>query len=114
MSNTVTTPVEKTFTYRTIEDVIAAHREIGHHYFDRSTMRAFNSKVESGAVAIHDESGQPTRARFITSERMNDEHPRLYTIREAQPDGTIETVGEFQQYRTRDAARKDLLKEVSK
>lgn len=102
----------QTFTYRTIEDVIAANQSIGNHWFDRSTMRFFHTRVESGAVAIHDENGQPTRARFITSEKGPD-GVRRYSIREAQPDGTIDTIGEFGQYASRDAARKDLLKERS-
>lgn len=100
-----------TFEYRTISDVRAANQSIGNDWFDRSSMRFFNTKIESGAVAIHDEAGRPTRARFITSERMDENHTRRYSIREAQPDGTIDTVGEFQGYSTRDAARASLLKE---
>lgn len=99
-----------TFEYRTMDDVIAANRQVGGHWFDRGAMGFFNCKIESGAVAIHDDVGRPTRARFITSEKGPDE-VRRYSIREAQPDGTIDTVGEFQQYRTRDAARAALLRE---
>lgn len=99
----------QTFTYRTMDDVIAANKATGGHWFDASTMRFFKTRIESGAVAVHDENGKPTRARFITSEKGPDE-VRKYSIREAQPDGSIDTVGDFQQYRTRDAARAALLK----
>jgi hypothetical protein len=84
------------FTYRTIEDVKAANRQIGNHWFDRGTMRFFNTKIESGLIG---------GKYFITSERCDDNHPRLFTVRRAEPDATIDTVGEFQQYRTRDDAR---------
>lgn len=90
----------QTYTYRTMDDVIAANRAIGNHWFDASTMRFFKTRIESGLVA---------GKRFITSEKGPDE-VRRYTVREAQPDGTIDTVGEFQQYRTRDAARAAILK----
>jgi hypothetical protein len=99
----------QTFTYRTMDDVIAANRAIGNHWFEPSTMRFFKTRIESGAVARYDDDGKPTRARFITSEKGPD-GVRKYSVREAQPDGTIDTVGEFQQYRTRDAARAALLK----
>lgn len=47
--------------------------------------------------------------RFITSEKRFDD-ARRYTIRDAKPDGTINTIGEFQQFRTRDQARANVLK----
>jgi hypothetical protein len=97
----------QTFTYRTMDDVIAANKSVGGHWFDRDTMRFFKTRIESGAVALHTEDCH--KARFITSEKGPD-GVRKYSIREAQPDGSIDTVGEFQQYRTRDAARAALLK----
>lgn len=86
----------RTFTYQTIEDVKAANRQIGGHWFDRSTMRFFNTKIESGLIG---------GKYFITSERRDDDCPRLFTVREARPDGGIGTVGEFQGYQSREDAR---------
>lgn len=80
----------RTFTYRNLSDVIAANEAIGNHWFDRSTMRFFNTKIESNLIAGH---------RFITSEKGPD-GVRKYTVREACPDGTIDTVGEFQAHST--------------
>lgn len=103
-----------TFTYRTMGDVEAANRAIGGHWFDRDTMRFFKTRVESGLVACGFEGeGQnckPTRGRFITSDRFDENSPRLFSIREVQPDGSIDTIGKFQGYATRDKARAALLK----
>lgn len=97
----------KTFVYVTLDDVEAANRSIGNHWFDRDTMRFFKTKIESRLIAGH---------RFVTSERGPDER-RRYTVRDARPDGTIDTIGEFQGYATRKAAMAKILytpEEVSK
>lgn len=84
------------FTYETMADVKSANRQIGNHWFERGTMRFFNTKIESGLIG---------GKYFITSERYNENSPRLFTVRRAEPDGTIGTVGEFQAYRSREDAR---------
>lgn len=90
----------KTFTYTTMDDVQVANRAIGNHWFDRSTMRFFKTRIESRLIAGH---------RFVTSEQGPDGR-RRYSIRDAQPDGTIDTVGEFQGYGSKKAAMVDILK----
>jgi hypothetical protein len=45
---------------------------------------------------------------FITGERYSDDSKRLYSIRRAEDNGSISTVGEFQGYATAAAARKAL------
>ncbi len=87
------------FTYSTMADVIAANESIGAHWFDRSSMRFFKTKIESRLICGH---------RFITSEKGPDE-VRRYTVRDARPDGTIDTVGDFQGYRTLAAAKAKVL-----
>jgi hypothetical protein len=94
----------RTYTYETMEDVIRANTEIGEHWFEPATMRFFKTRIESRLIAGH---------RFITSEKGPDE-VRRYTIRDARPDGSIDTVGEFQGYRTLAQAKKDVLKEETK
>jgi len=82
--------------FKTLAEVKAANKAIGNHWFERSTMRFFNSKVETGLL----------RGRFfITSERMELTFPKRYTVREAMPDGDIKTVGEFQGYTDLELAR---------
>lgn len=105
----------QTFTYRTIEDVRAANRMVGGHWFDADTMRFFKTRIESGLVACDwveataDTPAHPRRHRFVTSEKGPD-GVRRYSVREALPDGSIATVGEFQGYRTLAAARAAILK----
>lgn len=78
---------------QTLASVKAANRAAGYHFFDRATMRFFRSKIETG---LHD------GRYFITSEQFEsssgDKAPRMFTIRRAEPDGSIETVGEFNSY----------------
>lgn len=84
--------------YRDIRQVVDAHRG---HFFDKFNIRFFNSKI------------LPTVYRgqyFITSERFNDETPRMYTIRQIDEKGNIETIGDFQQYKTIRAAIKAIEK----
>lgn len=76
--------------FRDMHEVIAKNKSAGFHFFDTDTKTFFGSRV------------LPTLYGgkwFITSEWTNwyRDH-RAWTIREAQEDGGIETVGEFLQY----------------
>lgn len=90
--------------YRTISEIKAANKAAGMFFFERSSMRFFDSRIESKVYGGR---------FFITSEQFHGSDgrsaPRLYTIRECKADGDIDTVGTFQQYRhvsdARDAAR---------
>lgn len=74
----------------------AANKESGQHWFSRATMRFFNCRIVSR---------RPIHFRFfITSEQYNSDARRLYTIREAMADGSIDTIGEFQGYSSRESA----------
>ncbi len=85
------------FPYRSVDDIQHANERSGSHYFDRSTMQFFRSRVLDGVYGGR---------YFITSERPFGDSPRTYTVREARPSGHVETVGEFQGYTTAHAARK--------
>lgn len=85
-------------TFFTMEQVRQANKDAGHHFFERSTMRFFSSKIASGKYVL---PGQ----HFVTSEQFDSASPRLYTLRHVLEDGRIETVGEFQQYPTLRAAK---------
>jgi hypothetical protein len=93
-----------TFTYRSMADVESANRQIGNHWFDRDTMRFFNTKIESGLIG---------GKYFITSERYDEDRPRRYSVRRADTDGTIDTVGEFHAHLTREDAR-EVIREAMK
>ncbi len=82
----------------------AANRNAGQHFFDPSSLRFFSSRI--GRTSY--------RGRlFVTSEQFHGSDgyvaDRLYTVRCAMDDGSIETVGGFQQYATSSAARAAIL-----
>lgn len=71
------------------------------HWFDKDAMRFFRSRVATFAL-LHN-----GKAYFTSSEQFNDESPRLYSVRVCTMEtGDINTIGEFQQYKTADAARR--------
>jgi hypothetical protein len=84
-------------TYFTIEQIKAANKALGHFWFSPATARFFRSRA----------SGPVIGNMFVSSEH-NDapgcNYPRRYTIRRANENGSIDTVGEFQAYRSKRAA----------
>lgn len=82
--------------FDSIEDVIRANQAAGQHFFDPATLRFFRSRCGRELYG---------GLYFVTSEQFDAHAPRLYTVRKARADGRIETVGEFQQYRSGAAAR---------
>lgn len=91
--------------FQNVAQIRAANRDAGQFFFEPSSMRFFNSRVEGRNVY----GGR----YFITSEQFTGSDgvsaPRRFTLREAFADGSINTVGEFQAYFDRkdaaDAAR---------
>lgn len=80
-------------TYFTIQQIKDANKSIGAHWFEPATMRFFHSHVSGPVIAN----------MFVSSEKGPD-NIRRYTVRRANDDGSIETVGEFRQYGTKRAA----------
>lgn len=76
-------------TFTTISEVRAANKAAGYHWFDRSSMRFFNTVIESKLYA---------GKYFITSDRMRVEDPKRYSIRAVREDGGVDTVGSFQDF----------------
>ena len=66
------------------------------HWFDRDTLRFFNSRISERVYPV------PGGAYFVTSEKYSryDNSPRLYTVRHCTLEGDINTIGEFQQYQS--------------
>jgi len=81
--------------FNTIEDIKRVNKELGHEWFSPETLEFFHSRVSS--TLYHGVDG---RTFFLTSEKMDKDSDRRYTIREAHPNGRIATVGNFQQYAT--------------
>ena len=70
----------------------------GSHFFSPDTMRFFNSRIQTTP---------PYKGRvFVTSERMNWNSPRLYTVRVVKSSGHIETIGDFGAFTSRQSAHR--------
>lgn len=81
------------------DEIARANSQAGQHFFEADTMRFFRSRVLEPVYG----------GRFFVTSEKNDgpgyEYPRLYTVREFMPDGSIESLGEFQEYGTAAQAR---------
>ncbi|MBE3120695.1 MAG: hypothetical protein IMZ53_08475 [Thermoplasmata archaeon] len=81
-----------------ISDVRRIDSEKGHHFFDRDTMRFFNSKIETKGDLIGNKY-------FITSEHFENS-PRHYSVREFDKrTGSIKTISEFNEFHSSYGAR---------
>ena len=79
--------------FQNTDQIKMAHKG---RFFSTSNMRTFNTRVLP--TVYHGKY-------FITSERPDHRlSERRYTVRQAAPDGEINTVGEFMGHRTRAAA----------
>lgn len=91
----------------TIDEAKRINKEKGFHFFDRDTMRFFNSRIEKDALQF----GQLIDNKyFVTSEQFVPSHgkpdKRKYTVRKYYPDtGNVKTIGEFQEFATKKQAR---------
>lgn len=112
-------PTYQRSTVHTSDDIRAIVESTGSHFFDRSTMSYFSSRLLSGVYAADgDESNVGARFFFVTSERDTSPYqspqPRLYsvrrltlaTVRDDRPDVLIDTMGEFQGFATAREARR--------
>lgn len=78
--------------YETIRDIRDTHARTGGHFFDRDTLAFFDSRIGDTVYGGR---------YFLTSEQFHGPEgslPRRWTIREALSDGSIVTVGTFQQF----------------
>lgn len=77
-------------SYATLRDVVTANDDAGRHWFEDDTMQFFKSRLESDLI-----DGR----YFITSEH-GPYGPRAFTIRMADEDAHIQTIGDFMGYET--------------
>ena len=87
--------------YTTIEQIINTNKEKGFHFFSKETLAFWRGRVHAGVIG---------GCYFVTSERDFSDTQRLYTIRKANTDGTIDTVGDFQAYATLAQAKRAMRK----
>lgn len=73
----------------------ASRRSSAPHWFTRSTLRFFSSRIHSTIYGA---------TYFVTSESDMNGFDRRFTVRKLESDGTVSTVGEFRQYASRSGA----------
>ena len=91
-------------TFANMSEVRAANHAAGQHWFSPETMRFFRSRIGKTLYGGR---------YFVSSEQYDYDAPRLYTVREVLPDGSINTVGDFQGYATSADARRAIRKLLS-
>jgi len=111
------------YQIRDSEELIAVAKVTGSHFFDRSTMKSFKSKLEPRIFEA------PEGVYFVTSEKFelvfsDHKEPRKWTVRLFDLDGRIRTVkvnnGEengwygFQKFNSRDQAYRYVEKNLTK
>lgn len=87
-----------------IQELKELQKANGLHFFDKSTMEFFGSKIELFDICSE---------FFVTSEkRPHSDDKRRFTLRRfSRLTGAVSTVGEFQGYKTKAAAWKARLEE---
>lgn len=93
----------------TLDYIKRKNHDAGHHFFERDTMRFFDSRILS--TLYYGEGG----VYFVTSEKFRGhgtpDGPRLYTVRSFDPEtGSVDTAGPFNKLSryTAQAAARDL------
>jgi hypothetical protein len=81
--------------YETIHDIINKNKEEGMHFFSKSTMHFFKSKVYPTVYF----------GRFFITSEKSPASRRMYTVREANPNGDI-TSHKFYEFYTYKSAEK--------
>jgi hypothetical protein len=95
-ADTIPTP-----RFQTVSDIRAYHEQTGSHWFDRSSMRFFGTKIHGNTLI---------KGRYFITSEQPPHGPRGYTVREVSEDGDIKTVGELCGYRTARDARHSIRK----
>lgn len=99
--------------FKTIAQIRRANRAIGHYWFDKDTMEFFGTIIDpviyEGRYFVTQDNPPAWQESAETSEFPYPIVAR-WTIRRANDDGSINTVGKFRQYHSsksaHDAARK--------
>lgn len=82
----------------TINEMKRMNEEVGQHWFSKGAMNIFNTRIEAG----------PNKENiFITSDAMDPDAERRYTLRLfVSETSKVETVGNFCEFDTLDEARR--------
>ena len=94
------TTLIKLYEERTLED----RGEKG-YWFSPDSMKAFDSVLPDFGYMDTENN-----LYFISSEQFSKEVKRLYSIRKVKTNGAIETIGDFQRFKSESSAEKALFK----
>jgi hypothetical protein len=84
--------------FTSITQIEARNSKIGHCFFSKDSKKFFSSRILSTIYK---------GVYFITSERNGfDDYSRSFTIRMALNDGSIDTIGGFNRFKTKQQAQK--------
>ena len=104
----VTTNTDKRL--HTLDQIKRAAAAAGSHWFNKNALRFFASRISSHVYSV------PGGALFVSSEQFlgfgSEDGARLYSVRSCTFEGSIDTVGEFQQHESSKAAHKEALRLV--
>ena len=82
--------------YDSMAAIKRANKRAGYYFFESATMGFFNSRIHTR---------NPIDGRyFVTGERPGREHPWKYSLRMVQPDGDVDTIGDFGQFGSKESA----------
>jgi hypothetical protein len=87
----------------TISEIRQANAAAGFHFFSDGAMKFFRSRVDTQVYE------GPGGVFFVTSEQLEFRDysaPRMWTVHQVRPDGSIDGASEFQQYDSLKEARK--------
>ena len=87
--------------YGSIAEIREANKAAGQHWFEKDTLRFFDGIVPEDQPIVHGRF-------FVSSEQFDSRSRRMHTLRYANPDAAINTVGDFQQFDSFDEAREAL------
>ncbi len=77
-------------SYTNLLAVVHANDKAGRHWFETDTMEFFKSRLESDLID----------GRYFISSEHGPYGPRAFSVRMADEDAHIQTVGEFMGYKT--------------
>ena len=77
-------------SYTNLQDVVRANDKAGRHWFEDDTMQFFKTRLESDLI---------DGLYFISSER-GPHGPRAFSVRMADEEAHIQTIGDFMAYET--------------
>ena len=84
--------------FNSIAEVKAANKAAGKHFFDRKTMKFFNTKIETGVL----------KGRFFITSEIDPFDVKRYSLRMAADNGAIRTINRHHSFKTKGQAKEFL------